>query len=215
MVHGLELLLITSVKDDNMSKIIWQTHECLYEELPELYKSNSKTWIENFPDWEYRYSSSKDRDSFIEEFYPEYINLYRFIGPGIYRADFWRYLVIYEFGGLYADMDSIYNPVWVNPNRVLDFNKDINVSINVDAGYQNAWIFAKPKNPVIKKVIESMIEGCQNFYDQGGVSNSMWVRATGPDMYTKVINDNIDLVHLAAFPVEHAGKYKHESDIMV
>lgn len=198
-----------------MSKIIWQTHECLYEELPELYISNSKTWIENFPDWDYRYSSSKDREIFIEEFYPQYLKLYKAIQPGIYKADFWRYLVIYEFGGLYADIDSIYSPNFLEKDNPIDFTKDINVSINMKHGYPNAWIFAKPKNDIIFKVIEEMVLQCKKLQKNEIVPDAMWVHATGPNMYTRIINYNIDSVYLAVFPVEHGGVYKHESDFMI
>lgn len=209
------LIILRLPTDIMITKIIWQTHECPYPELPQLYKSNSQTWIDGFPDWEYNYHSAKDRDIFIKDYYPEYLELYRFIKPGIYKADFWRYLIIYEFGGLYADMDSIYSPESVNPEKTVDFNKEINVSTNIDIGYQNAWIMAEPKNKVIGYVIDSMIQKCNILYDYGNTQGDMWVHATGPEMYTEVIENNKNHVHFATFPVEHAGIYKHESDIML
>jgi len=37
-------------------KIVWQTHECKYEDLPEIYKDNAETW--KFDGWDYRYHSA-------------------------------------------------------------------------------------------------------------------------------------------------------------
>jgi mannosyltransferase OCH1-like enzyme len=206
-------------------KILWQTHECKYEDLPDLYKSNSMTWRNNFPDWEYRYHSAEDRENFIKQYYPELLFLYQFIKPGIYKADFWRYLVIYEFGGMYADMDSIWDPSMVNPQWLIDFDKPLNAAINggfrlnkwTPPVYQNAWLLAESKNPVMKQVVDLLIEGCTNLYNYRNIDepfpDSMWVHSTGPSMYTKVINRNLKSVHIASFPVEHGGQYKHESDM--
>lgn len=198
-------------------KIIWQTHECKYEDLPDLYKSNSMTWRNQFSDWKYSYHSAEDREKFIKEYYPEYLDLYRFIKPGIYKADFWRYLVIYQFGGMYADMDSIYDLSMVNPKRDIDFEKPLNAAWDGFKKYQNAWLLAEEKNPIMKKVIDMLIEGCSNLYNNRDTysvfPDSMWVHSTGPAMYSKVINQNINDVHVAVFPVVHSGNLKHEIDL--
>jgi mannosyltransferase OCH1-like enzyme len=206
-------------------KILWQTHEWKYEDLPDIYKSNSMTWRNHFPDWEYRYHSAEDRENFIKEYYPEQLSVYQFIKPGIYKADFWRYLVIYEFGGMYADMDSVYDLSFTHPTKPLNFDKSINVSFNgyfrlnkwSPPMYQNAWLLAEAKNPIMKKVVDSLIDGCTRLYDNRDsykiFPDSMWIHSTGPGMYTKIINKNLKDVYLASFPVEHGGEYKHESDV--
>jgi mannosyltransferase OCH1-like enzyme len=193
-------------------KIIWQTHECDYDNLTNLYKSNSQTWKDAFSDWEYKYHSSIDRDRFVEEFFPQYLPIFRHIKHGIYKADFWRHLVLYQFGGLYADMDSIYT----GPETV--FSNCLTVSTNTygfpdDQPYSNAWIVSYPKNEVLKMVIDEMVKRINNYkfieQEDPGIK---WVLATGPSMYSYIINQNKDYVNLLHFPVWHAGDYKHESD---
>ena len=193
-------------------KIIWQTHECDYDNLPDLYKSNSQTWRDAFSDWEYIYHSNVDRDKFVEEFFPQYLPIFRHIKHGIYKADFWRYLVLYQFGGLYADMDSIYT----GPEII--FSNCLTVSTNTygfpdDQPYQNAWIVSYPKNEVLKMVIDEMVKRINNYkfleQEDPGIN---WVLATGPSMYSYIINQNKDYVNFLYFPVWHAGDYKHESD---
>ena len=193
-------------------KIVWQTHECEYNELPELYRSNSQTWINGFSDWKYVYHTRNDRYSFVKKYFPEYIKIYSHIIPGIYQADFWRYLVLYKFGGLYADMDSIYT------GESLTFNKGLTISTNTigfpeDTPYQNAWIASDAKNETLKKVIDELIYRT-DFYNLLKMPDPgpMWVFATGPAMLSFIIKQNKKDVNFLFFPVEHAGKYKHESD---
>lgn len=197
-----------------ISKIIWQTHEYEYEDLPKEYKHTSSVWKEKCSGWEYVYHSARDRRSFIEEKFPEYLHLYDYIGPNIYKADFWRYLVLYEYGGIYADLDSVLE-IDINSEEAkekIDFNAGIVVASNLAEGvYNNCCIMAAPKNEVILKVIDSMIEKCKEQYDRGDTNETaidMWVRYTGPPMYSNVISDNIKDVFLSEMPVRHCDSFK-------
>ena len=46
-------------------KIIWQTYECPYDELPQYAKDCTKTWIDKNPTWEYRYVDAQEREKFV------------------------------------------------------------------------------------------------------------------------------------------------------
>jgi mannosyltransferase OCH1-like enzyme len=90
----------------NVPKIIWQTHNYLYEELPEHLKKVTRTWINLNPTWEYRYVNHLDREEFVKKEDPILYRHYQQISP-VNQADIWRYLVTYKYGGAYADMDSV------------------------------------------------------------------------------------------------------------
>jgi mannosyltransferase OCH1-like enzyme len=90
----------------NVPKIIWQTHNYLYEELPEHLKQVTQTWINLNPTWEYKYVNHIDRAEFVKTEDPVLYTHYENLAP-ITQADIWRYLVTYKYGGAYADMDSI------------------------------------------------------------------------------------------------------------
>lgn len=87
-------------------KIIWQTHEAEYDDLKPFQKSITNTWKNLNPDWEYRYVSKKIRDKYVKEFddflYSCYLEL-----SGVNQADLFKMLIIYKYGGFYADMDSV------------------------------------------------------------------------------------------------------------
>jgi mannosyltransferase OCH1-like enzyme len=86
-------------------KIIWQTHNYKIEELPDHLKMVCANWINLNPGWEYRYVDNIEREEFLKN-YPELLQYYLSLSP-VFQSDVWRYLVTYENGGVYADMDSI------------------------------------------------------------------------------------------------------------
>ena len=90
----------------DVPKIIWQTHNYLYEDLPEHLKQVTQTWINLNPTWEYRYVNHIDRAEFVKTEDPVLYTHYHKLAP-ITQADIWRYLVTYKYGGAYADMDSV------------------------------------------------------------------------------------------------------------
>ena len=90
----------------DVPKIIWQTHNYLYEELPEHLKQVTQTWINLNPTWEYKYVNHIDRAEFVKTEDPVLYTHFEKLAP-ITQADIWRYLVTYKYGGAYADMDSV------------------------------------------------------------------------------------------------------------
>ena len=55
--------------------------------------------------YEYRLWSLSDCENLLNEFYPEYIQLWQDFRYDIQRADFIRYLILHKFGGFYLDLD--------------------------------------------------------------------------------------------------------------
>jgi mannosyltransferase OCH1-like enzyme len=89
----------------DIPKIIWQTHNYEYSDLPIHFKKIAQTWKNLNPGWEYRYVSHTEREEIVKK-YPMIWKYYP-TQDGVCQADIWRYLVTYEHGGVYADMDSV------------------------------------------------------------------------------------------------------------
>lgn len=89
----------------SIPKVIWQTHNYEYDDLPLHFKKVSYTWQNLNPDWEYRFVSHIEREDIIKK-YPTLWKYYP-TQDAVCQADMWRYVVTYEHGGVYADMDSI------------------------------------------------------------------------------------------------------------
>jgi mannosyltransferase OCH1-like enzyme len=89
-------------------KIIWQTYESEYKDLPPLALECANSWQEKNPDWEYRYVSGKEREEFVlNNFGQEWLDIYNSYKANIVKSDLWRYMCLYINGGLYADLDIL------------------------------------------------------------------------------------------------------------
>lgn len=203
-------------------KIVWQTHECSYDDLPDLYKENSQTYKDL--GWEYRYHSALDRESFIAEYFPEYLHLYLHIGPGIYKSDLWRYLVLYKYGGFYADMDSrlVYDKDTPFDKSIHDPEATFNVVTDPKALFNNYAIICSENNIIMKDIVEAVTSKCQSFYNEPYkiFPHARWMVATGPEMYGSIINKHIEKIsyfynpddEVYDFAVRHYDDFKHQMD---
>tara|TARA_A100001037_G_scaffold306597_1_gene353108 strand:+ start:30875 stop:31573 length:699 start_codon:yes stop_codon:yes gene_type:complete len=86
-------------------KIIHQTWK--NENIP--YDTFKKEWIESWtklnPTWEYKLWTDEDIKNFLEDKFPWFVDRFNEYPKNIQRVDAFRYFVLYEYGGLYADMD--------------------------------------------------------------------------------------------------------------
>ena len=57
------------------------------------------------PDFKIKYYSDKGSREFIKNNYSkDIINAYDSLIPGAYKADLFRYCVLYKYGGIYSDL---------------------------------------------------------------------------------------------------------------
>ena len=87
-------------------KNIFQTFELEYEDLPELGIQTTSTWKDMNPGWNYVYMGAEERRQYVKDTMPEIIKIYDF-ATNMYKSDIWRYLIVFNLGGVYSDLDSI------------------------------------------------------------------------------------------------------------
>jgi hypothetical protein len=201
----------------NFEKIIWQTHKWEYEDLPDLYKKTSKTWQIMNPDWEYRYIPNSQIRNEIKKISTTYniLSCFDKYSDIIIQSDVYREAMVYEYGGLWADMDS----VCLFPlNKIVENNLDKEMIClppvhkfgkNPDTNYQqesimasidrllsgfeigywvsNAAFLGKKHNKISEEIIKSM-SGEWKFKE----NNFMSTRA---ELYEKYHNEmSLDLI---------------------
>jgi mannosyltransferase OCH1-like enzyme len=197
-------------------KIIWQTHKWDYDNLPDIYKKTTKTWQVMNPEWEYRYVPNKDMRSFLEKLNNQsLLNFFDKNDNAMQQADIWREAMIYEHGGLWADLDSICifpidkviknnkdkEMICISP--VLKFGMDENNNykeIGMDAGIDrilsgkefgywisNAAFLGKRHNKISEQIFKSMTQGW-NFKE----SSFMGTRAELYEQYHELMS--LDLI---------------------
>jgi mannosyltransferase OCH1-like enzyme len=146
-------------------KIIWQTHENKYEDLLPFQKNVTNTWKNLNPGWEYSYVSAEERSKEVQEYDDFLYECYKQCS-GINQAEIWRIVVLYKYGGFYADMDSVCTMPLDSVISQNYNNKEIICSppgFQIGSGYINDSNFAAVKNSkMIKLIINKAIVECEN-----------------------------------------------------
>jgi hypothetical protein len=91
-----------------------------------------------------------------QEFGERFYKAYKVLAPGAYRADFWRYCILYKYGGVYADakttlfrnLDEI-----IRPNDELVLVRDIPSQCLL-----NGFIACSPGHPLLGIVLAMSLE---------------------------------------------------------
>lgn len=76
------------------------------DHVPDQMRVWSDTWKDNHPEWEHVLWTNETILSFIQDKYSSFMDTYIKYEMDISRSDAARYLILYEFGGLYCDMDT-------------------------------------------------------------------------------------------------------------
>jgi hypothetical protein len=74
--------------------------------VPAAFSRYMESWKRFHPGWEFKLWTDADLAGFVDSRCPEYGNLFHSYPQPIMRADLGRYLVLREFGGIYADLDA-------------------------------------------------------------------------------------------------------------
>lgn len=135
--------------------IIFQTFES--NKVPESMYRAAMSWVENNPDYNYSFFDHEDRRSFIRTHFEEdVLHAFDQLKIGAFKADLWRYCVLYVHGGVYTDIDTI----CTYPLRKVIDKKDNFVSAfaTIPGGIYNAFICSTPGHIFLKRTIEAAVK---------------------------------------------------------
>ena len=148
---------IRSTYRQRIPKTIWQTMKT--NAVPAKMREWADTWIKLNPEYHYNFVVDDEVIQFIRTNFPDYLQAFGRLTHGASRADLWRYLVIYKYGGVYADLDCIcLNSLkeWIDPDAAyvtqLGVNKDV-----------CQWlIISVPANPIFIRAAERALHNVLN-----------------------------------------------------
>jgi mannosyltransferase OCH1-like enzyme len=160
--------------------------------LPPLMKNSVNKIINSNPRFNYKLFDDDDCRNFIKDNFDENVlNAFDSLIPGAYKADLWRYCILYKNGGVYLDIK--YAPVngfkFINliekEHWVLDMDKN---------GIYNALMVCKPNNEILLRAINKVVDNVKNkFY------GSNCLHPTGPIMlaefFTQSDKNMFDMYH--------------------
>ena len=99
--------------DGSIPKIIYRTSPFKFEDLPKSIIESYNKDLTLSPEYTMFYFDDFDCQCFIEENYGmEYLSLYKKLIPTAFRADLFRYLLLYKHGGVWMDFSmSLIRPL--------------------------------------------------------------------------------------------------------
>ncbi|SDJ10291.1 glycosyltransferase family 32 protein [Lutimaribacter saemankumensis] len=67
-----------------------------------------KSWLDLNPSYSYHFYDDADQTEFVRTHFGKRVHAaYNRLSEGAFRADLWRYCVLYQLGGVYADIDTV------------------------------------------------------------------------------------------------------------
>ena len=178
---------------DYIPKVIYKTGIDDYDKLPQRLKDIFKDILKINPNFTIRYYSDKDSREFIKNnFSKDIIVAYDKLIPGAYKADMFRYCIMYKNGGIYSDLTQrILKPL----ESFIDFKKDKlylvkdieHYKVNGEGssrGIQISFIAARPGNDIFLKAIRRIVKNVKNEYYG---YNALY--PTGPSLFYHLLKD--------------------------
>jgi len=93
----------TGISNKQIPKIIIQTWKD--DQIPGKYYNDVESVIKKNSDYKYLFFTDKNIDDFLMNNYSNYYSSYKKLPLKIQQIDYFRYIVIYHYGGFYFDLD--------------------------------------------------------------------------------------------------------------
>ena len=139
--------------------------------LPSFFKEWGESWIKYNPNWRYEFWDEEKINSFICEYFPEYMDVFKNFPYDIQRWDAIRYLFLWKMGGMYVDFDyECLEPFEdILCGKECCFCKEPPSHIHSELKYRlynfsNAMIACTPNHPFMQQVIREVFSQKESYY---------------------------------------------------
>lgn len=153
-IHGIPLVIYRTWNEKQIPIGMWKN----------IHKS-----LEMTPEFDHVFYDDTARLKSIEEnFEPNVVKAYKCLKPGAFKADLWRYCILYVKGGIYIDMDI---EIVVPLLPILKENSRIYIQqviperkhcVTSYPGVINGFLAFSPKNPVLRACIDEIVQNCKS-----------------------------------------------------
>ena len=163
---------------------LFQTYHTL--DVPVHMKKNIDELKKKNPEFTYKLFDDAMCRDFIQNHFDEHVlHAFDSLIPGAYRADLWRYCVLYIHGGIYIDIKF----KCVNNFKLIELlDKEYYVKDRLSGGQNGiyrAFMVNLPKNPVLIQCIQQIVQNVKNrFYGK----NSLCI--TGPQLMSNYFSQS-------------------------
>jgi mannosyltransferase OCH1-like enzyme len=178
---------------NSIPKVIYKTGIDDYRNIPgDVYNVFRET-IKLNPEFKIKYYSDKDSRDFIKNnFENEILLTYDKLIPGAYKADLFRYCILYKNGGIYSDLTQRFT---IPFNKLIDLEKDNlylvkdieHYKINGEGsskGIQISFMVSRPGNEIFLKAIKQIVKNANDKYYGDNP-----LHPTGPTLFYNILQD--------------------------
>lgn len=181
----------------SIPKMIFVTAKYNIDELPERFRTNYQEMEKQNPEYTFQYYDDDQIRNFIREHHPYALNAYDALIPGAYKADLWRMLVLYTYGGVYIDAGHQFV---VPLSDILDESDEfVSVFEVYDLGIHNSFIYAYPQHPILKNTIDMILDNINNRRYGENTTD-----ITGPTTFQRAYNLTLGLPERHPIPIGRA-----------
>jgi mannosyltransferase OCH1-like enzyme len=146
-------------------------------------KSRINLMLEMNPEYNYKLYDDNEIKEFVDLNFPGIISeCFNRLNIPVARVDFWRYLILYKYGGVYLDLDS---SIDVPLDSFL--NENDNALITAENNYDTyvQWaLFFNSGHPILKELISNIIYNIRKNKYPNDV-----LKMTGPQAYSTAIKN--------------------------
>jgi mannosyltransferase OCH1-like enzyme len=203
------LPLATDLKIPHIIHQTWKENQ-----LPNTIVEYMKSWHKHHPSWQYMFWTDDDILRFVQIRYPQFIPTFTGYEMAIMKADVFRYLVLNDIGGLYADLDfESLQPIdnfTSNHTCIISQEPLEHAHLLYDVGRfcSNAVMAAAPGHPFFRWLIGELPKiAMEN--RQRDVQHK-----TGPAMLEKAVQNYTRLFLNGSFPKGHELYVASQEELM-
>ncbi|XP_052812464.1 uncharacterized protein LOC128240023 [Mya arenaria] len=176
-----DFLVPTDARKPLIPHIIHQTFETVM--IPSKLESHVRTVVNINANWTYHFWTDDSARKLVKERHPNLLPIWDKYKRNIMRADALRYVVLYEFGGAYLDLDVVayrsfdritYKYGCIIPPEPIEHSA---LLYNMSLLLNNAIIFCRPKHAIMKALMNGL---------EGTMNHKNVLDATGPMYLTEI-----------------------------
>jgi len=173
-------VLLNGFKTDHVPNLVHRIWEC--RQVPTHYFPALNTWIDNMEGVLVFLWTAELRARFMQQHgTKEQVQAYERIRPGAFKADFFRYLVLYHFGGVYSDIDTFLE-MNLSPEKDLDYLYATGSTMAYDLDptrlLNGAILMALPRQPIFRCALGEIADHTERRKTKSEILNPLDV--TGP-----------------------------------
>ena len=194
-------------EESEIPKVIYQTWTT--KDLPPKMAECVDRLKKSNPDFKYElYDNSGCREFIKNEFDKDVLDAYDNLIPGAFKADLWRYCVLYKRGGFYVDIKFQCEPGFsFDPKQPNFYVREYNHKGTglYDHIVYTGVIGSRPNNPIFMKCIRQIVENVKNKY-YGPEHTS----PTGPWLFaSKMDSDDFENIEYSYYESDGIGYIRH------